>query len=154
MARKDDWTYCSRPTQPPSPGGVHEEAQVSLDELLDRIAAGEQVSVNDLDPCENGECYERLYSWEVSYDLWRSANNAIMQIRAAGQTLNLPNYNYEIADSLQLRADLGAWLTANGYVYANIDFEVAGGQTPTGAPTWRGTIRIRRTNLTFEYIRD
>jgi RHS repeat-associated protein len=154
VARKDDWTYCSRPTQPPSPGGVHEEAQVSLDELLDRIAAGEQIRVNDLDPCENGECYERLYTWEVSYDLWRSANNAITQIRAAGQTLNLPNYNYEIADSMQLRADLGAWLTANGYVYAGIDFEVEGGQTPGGAPTWRGTIRIRRTNLTFEYIRD
>jgi YD repeat-containing protein len=89
VARKDDWTYCSRPTQPPAPNGVHEEAQISLDELLDRIAAGEQVSVNDLGPCENGECYERLYTWEVSYDLWRSANNAITQIRAAGQTLNL-----------------------------------------------------------------
>jgi hypothetical protein len=154
IPRKSDWLFCTRPTEAVPPREVHEEAEISLEELLDRIAAGEDVLVRDLEPCANGDCYEQLASYRVSFDLGRTRNNGIEEVVAGGIAINLPNYPYLLADSVQFIADLGNWLTANGYVFSQIRFYEQAGETPGGAPTRIGWVEIIQTNLHFAYIRD
>ncbi len=149
-AELSDKLTCDNSLTPPEEFAQIEE-EVTLNELLELISRGEDVVIPELDPCSEAICYEELASYTVIMDYKATAKGVITAITALDSVLPLPNYPYVGSTPqgrLALENDLKQWLTANGYLYESVAYEVF--LTTRGEEKAR--LRILQTNLRFNKV--
>ena len=92
---------------------------------------GEEVSINGLDPCANGDCYEVLSDYTASFTVeafeghhGTEAAYYLLEVWANGQLIPLgyPYFFHIESSGNQFVMDLGAWMDQNGWRYESIAF--------------------------------
>lgn len=118
ILKTSDIGLCENPTKPEEP--VQEEEVITIDELLEYICTGEEIVIDDLDPCEQGDCIEELNT----HRLYVPRHSCIYEIIGSGETMALADYPYcttdDAAERAQLEAHIESWLTQQGFEFSDV----------------------------------
>ncbi|KAA3624441.1 MAG: RHS repeat protein, partial [Bacteroidetes bacterium] len=108
-----------------SPTQIQVEETVDFSELLDLICLGEDIAIEDIDPCQEGECHTALWDYYVK---WTAdiGPHLVSITSSTGQVLPLNLSAYVLSESFPptdgdtLEADIASALTQLGYVYGEV----------------------------------
>ncbi|MCB9294782.1 MAG: RHS repeat protein, partial [Lewinellaceae bacterium] len=139
---------------------VQIEQTVALEELLEIICTeGEEVAINGLDPCANGDCYEVLSDYSARFIVGAfegyhgfQSPDYLWGVRANGQLipLNYPYYFHDGSSRNQFVTDLGNWMAQNGWRHESISFTADLVNQGVKRPYYDVSIVVTGTDLNFE----
>ena len=116
-----DYLSCTPSLPPDDPTSTEESLSVNTCELLDYLSSGEEVTINELDPCATPQCYERLRSYHITLEPDFCINSITDSKTKSVLLSGFPYCNLANQQNLDnLIGDLITWLNQQSFSYESV----------------------------------